>query len=62
MESFETSVLYQTTEYSDTKLDSLNKIERKKEGFLFKFEDVCEQQNVQKSDGTYVAKVSFILQ
>ena len=36
-------ILYSISEYSDTYLDSVNVIQRDGDGYLFKFSDICKQ-------------------
>lgn len=36
-------ILYSVSEFSDTKIDAYGGIERKAEGKLFKFADICPQ-------------------
>ena len=51
MKQFE-DLLYSITEFDDTSLDNLNNIDRKREGKLFTFEDVCQQIELGTKTGT----------
>ena len=58
MRQFE-DLLYSITEYTDTKLDSLNSLERSSEGKLFSFDDICQQIELGTASGT-VKRVSVL--
>lgn len=46
-------ILYSVSEFSDTKLNNFKEIERKAEGQLFKFTDVCPQVSLKTQDTTF---------
>jgi len=52
-------MIYGITEFSDTTLDSTNKIIRDKKGRVVEFEDLCVTQQFQKADGSSFTKVSL---
>ena len=51
-------ILYSVSEFSDTGLDAYGSIERKAEGKLFKFSDVCPQVTLSGSGSTRIDRVS----